>query len=130
MDKQVLLIEQMQALEKLGIDTTKASLYWIESFYFDEKNNNERIIMQSVSLIPTTNAIPTFTIQDILEILPKYLNVKDNTYFLTLMYDASKGVVISYCTEHIMNILHSEGSNNQLNAFFNMLIWCKQNNYI
>ena len=57
-----LSISQMQELIGLGIDTSKASLFWVESFYFDEKNNYERIITQSISLIPTINAISTFTL--------------------------------------------------------------------
>ena len=126
MEEQVLTIEEMKALQELGIDISKASLYWVESFYFNEKNNYERIITQSVSLIPTTNAVPTFTMQDILQLLPKYMNLNNKTYFLTLMYDVSNGVVISYCTEHINDILHPEYSSNQLTACYRMLTWLKK----
>lgn len=135
MNNQVLSIEQMQELIKSGVDVSKASMFWHPAFYringildYDGYEDIPRIKLENN--YDLANDIPTFTLQNILETLPKYLNVRDKIYFLTLMYDVSKGVVISYCTEHINDILHSEGSANQLNAAFNMLKWCKQNNYI
>lgn len=121
----------MQELIGLGIDTSKASLFWVESFYFDEKNNYERIITQSVSLIPTTNAIPTFTLQDILEMLPKNImhsnkqlktcNYKLCTFDNKVMYTFNS---FDQCW------LKCTYGKNLLEAAFNMLKWCKQNNYV
>lgn len=112
MNKQVLSAEQMQELIELGIDVSKASMYWVESFYFDEKNNNKRIIMQSVSLIPTTDAIPTFTLQDILEMLPDY-------YWIEKFSNI-------YKIKDVDGDTYFE-SKSLLEAAFNMLKWCKQN---
>lgn len=124
MEEQVLTIAEMQSLQELGIDTTKASMFWVK-----EKNkDNYYLAVQDGTLTPNTTCIPTFTMQDILQLLPKYMNLNNKTYFLTLMYDVSNGVVISYCTEHINNILHPEYSSNQLTACRRMLTWVKKMN--
>lgn len=137
MKEQVLSIEQMQELIDMGVDVSKASIYW--SVNKVNARGSKSDLMPPFLTFSKTNLtvgwasfeyIPTFTLQDILEMLIKYINVNDKVYFLTLMYDVSEGVVISYCSEHIMDILHSEGSSKQINAAFNMLKWCKQNNYI
>lgn len=133
MKSKVLSIEQMQELIKLGIDISKASLFWVESFYFDEKNNYKRIITQSVSLTPTTNAIPTFTLQDILEMLPKNITVdcgifKQVKFPLQIHYGLLEYSIpkLGLCTE----IIPKKGTSPLLQAAFNMLKWCKQNNFI
>ena len=126
MEEQVLTIAEMQSLQELGIDTTKASMFWVK-----EKNkDNYYLVVQDGTLTPNTTCIPTFTMQDILQLLPKYMNINNKTYFLTLVYDVNNGVVISYCTEHINDILHLEYSSNQLTAFRRMLTWVKKMNLI
>lgn len=61
MKNQVLSIEQMQHLKKLGVDTSKASCYW---WYAEGKNY---LYWGKCSDI---NGIPTFTLQDMLEMMP------------------------------------------------------------
>lgn len=115
MNNQVLSAEQMQELIDMGIDVSKASMYWVESFYFDEKNNNERIIMQSVSLIPTTDAIPTFTLYDILNLFTYYtLTVKGFFVKLSAMVDLDEE--------------HTIFGTSEIQVAFEMLKWCKINN--
>ena len=119
MEEQVLTIAEMQSLQELGIDTTKASMFWVK-----EKNkDNYYLAVQDGTLTPNTTCIPTFTMQDILQLLPKYMNINNKTYFLTLVYDVNNGVVISY-------ILHLEYSSNQLTACRRMLTWVKKMNLI
>lgn len=122
MEKQVLTIAEMQSLQELGIDTTKASMFWVKEINKD----NYYLVAQDGTLTPNTTCIPTFTMQDILQLLPKYMNINNKTYFLTLMYDVNNGIVISYCTEHINDILHPECSSNQLTACYRMLTWLKK----
>lgn len=122
MNNQVLSIKQMQELEELGIDTSKASMCWygtdeVEFVCFGtdmDKDCGDEIC-------------PTFTLQDILEILPsEWTFVKDyceesdrdpQTYFL-------------FIETGILHDKHGERGYTMLECAFNMLKWCKQNNYI
>lgn len=76
MNKQALSIEQMQHLQKLGVDTSKASMCWrrISRYANGEVANSPwRIILNNGSSKEYNveyETIPTFTLQDILELLP------------------------------------------------------------
>lgn len=74
--------------------------------------------------------LPTFTFFDAVKLLPKVIRKGEDTFFLSLLYDISDGVVITYSTEHIKKILHSTGSSNQIDALFEMIEWCKENKHI
>ena len=67
MENQVLSIEQMKHLQELGINTSKASMCWTL-----DCNYARRLVVHSVLSYDMTvkTAIPTFTLQDILELLP------------------------------------------------------------
>lgn len=67
MKNQVLSIEQMQHLQELGVDTSKASCYW---WYAEGKNY---LYWGKCSDI---NGIPTFTLQDMLYVIRE--NCDDN----------------------------------------------------
>lgn len=83
MKDQVLSIEQMRELIDLGIDTSKASIFWHHNVK-DGKGNDisknttpylsfnsfPRDIFQELGV--TVNIIPTFTLQDILTLLEPY----------------------------------------------------------
>ena len=62
MNKEVLSISQMEHLQELGLDTSKASCYiW-------EAEGKEYLYWGKCE---DANGIPTFTLPDILELLPK-----------------------------------------------------------
>lgn len=75
MENQVLSIEQMQHLYDLGVDNSKASMCWImqpgsnvyEVSVYDEYCHEMSCL----------NPVPTFTLQDMLEMMPKSITVKD-----------------------------------------------------
>lgn len=72
MNGQVLSIEQMQHLKELGIDTSKASCYiW-------EAEGKEYLYWGKCE---DANGIPTFTLPDILELLPKEICGNDITIY-------------------------------------------------
>lgn len=140
MNDQVLLIDQMQELVELGFGPDwihdHSSMMWVRypnpcTWAREDNPILTRLVPASGEYygIGDIDYIPTLTFHDLTKALPKFLNVGDKTYFLTLMYDISGGVVVSYCTEHIKEILHSEGNSNQTLAVFRMLKWCKEKNY-
>lgn len=113
MKDQVLSIEQMQELIDMGIDVSNASMCWN---YNDEKSYWALVINYTHSPYIEGEIVPTFILQDILEILPKpcYINCIDKDFYqceVTTNYGSS-----------------SSNGETPLIAAFNMLKWCKLNN--
>ena len=78
MEKQVLSIEQMQKLKELGVDTSKASMAWVKTKYAPDANYD--LGVYSSSLIQLYDVIPTFTLQDIIELMPEQIDGYPLTY--------------------------------------------------
>lgn len=135
MEKQVFSKEQMKEIESLGIDIrSNASMAWFPDMKWDKETNTTSVEYHYLGICQIISphywdtrdgkeTIPTFTFFDGVKILPKFINKGDEVYFLSLLYDASDGVVITYATEHIKKILHSTGSSNQIDALFEMIKW-------
>lgn len=142
----------MRELIELGIDTSKASMCWIltrsgvQFLIPNEENSTLGVTLENDFLID--QYIPTFTLQDIIEILPKEITYHTKTewngdihYFLHLgatmnEYDwkshQDHQYHICYYNQYYEDIeyLCDIKTHSLLEAAFNMLKWCKQNNYI
>lgn len=131
MEEQVLSIEQMRELQELGIDTYKASMCWYH-YYVGmytkgweclPKDIEDYVMIPKIDSADILERIPTFTLQDILEMLPRTIN-----------YDGSKRLRIVPPNEIEYTNYSLEGhftyGESLLDAAFNMLKWVKQNNYI
>lgn len=72
-EEQVLSIEQMKHLQKLGVDTSDASMCWVggEDTYEGQWN----LCIPNHFLMPYN--IPTYTIGDLIEKLPKHFYIKE-----------------------------------------------------
>lgn len=83
MKDQVLSIDQMRHLRDLNIDTSKASLYWVRrchGYKIDDNSTGEWFLslqkeFQVIGFM-SYEAIPTFTLQDLLNILPSRIYSK------------------------------------------------------
>lgn len=129
MKDQVLSIEQMQELEDIGIDVSKASMFWYKNNKFKQliPCSDRDTIKDWTNQHGENCVIPTFTLQDILEILPKVITTESDNFELYLN--------TFQCYTHYRDPKHdkslnAEYGNSILEAAFNMLKWCKQNNYI
>lgn len=129
MNKHVLSIEEMRELKELGINTSKASMCWntYDSFLIANDENLKDSFNYS-----DDDWIPTFTLQDILTILPTYITHNDGEY-------EYKWNIMPFGEEYVVQYLDTDGINpalvtmkdvSLLQACFNILKWCKQNNYI
>ena len=131
MENQVLTIEQMQELIAMDIDISKASCTWckVRAITPDRKGYSWMILPETLNKFDEEH-VPTFTLQDILEILPKYI---DN-YMLNIVPCCINNPVwmIEYINmdDEIEVLDEPIRENSILEAAFNMLKWCKQNNYI
>lgn len=132
MNEQVLSIKQMQELKKLGIDISKASMCWNTYDFFLIANNSD---LKDVFNYLDDDWMPTFTLQDILNILPKCIKTEDAIYTLFLCpNDLYDGYIVAYMDDS-NELTHLKGGSQYssvsfLEAAFNMLKWCKENNYI
>ena len=72
-EEQVLSIEQMKHLQELGVDTSDASMCWVAGEDADEVEWN--LIIPNNFLLPYK--IPTYTIGDLIEKLPKHFYIKE-----------------------------------------------------
>lgn len=87
MEEQVLSIEQMQELQELGIDISGASMCWLKDDIEQHVISvNSKDIIQS-ELTYYADFLPTFTLQDILKILPKCITKDTVKYQLKVITD-------------------------------------------
>lgn len=131
MKNKILTIEQMQELIALGIDTSKASMYW--GFHIsDLKKENPILVLHTNNFLFVIDYIPTFTLQDILEMLPPSVQGEpidefETSYSLNIDFSSKE---ISYYDYIWDRELISFEYDNLLYGAFQMLKWCKENKYI
>lgn len=134
MNNQVLSIEQMQELIELEIDTSKASCYWMEH------DNLDRGYIYSLHIGYCSkmggDCIPAFTLQDILEMLPTHIEVErkdmfgeEDNFWYELDINFEEKSISYHDFLHDVTLVDFD-YDNLLDGAFNMLKWCKQNNYI
>ena len=120
-EKQVCSIDQMEESGKLGFDITKASMTWIKYFKDDEwaltiHHNEEELRAVAV--------IPTFSVSDILEMLPKkiYDKVYEYEYVLFIVkYDYDWGIDYRCEDYYCMREVHSQNLRDALVAELKLL---------
>ena len=131
--KQVLSIDQMKHLRELGLDTSDASMHWqflptVESFFNGVLALEERPTL-FVSQPNMKHEYPAYTLQDILDKLPRSLNPFPSEQILFSW--TIGGNIISYrslggidpCFKHFTDDL-------LIDAAYEMLCWCVENGYI
>lgn len=126
----------MQHLKELGVDTSKATMCWI----IDEENKNNPFVVLRVDASDhvdiTTYSLPTFTLQDILDLLPAIIKV--NSYTISDIFWLELGMCrtnkslwyVQYRSikDYIYKTIHNE--NNLIDAAYEMLCWCVENGYV
>ena len=121
MSKQCLDIEQMKHLQELGLDTSNAYMSWI----VDESMKYKPFISLSFDSIEhvdqTTCAIYTFTLQDIIDLLPSNI---DGCYI-----EIGKRSV-SYSDYESARTVVLKRKRYLIDAAYEMLCWCIENGYV
>ena len=133
MRNQVLSIEQMQTLKNLGVDTSKASIYWIKQVngidiadHMDGEpflglHNGEQLMCAGFMRFET---IPTFTLYDIIQMLPDSIEINGVTCYLGFNKD-----FIEYISDFEDQSFILFGDN-MLENMYKILIWLLENKYI
>ena len=120
-EEQVLSIEQMKHLQELGVDTSDASMCWVagEDTSTDEEEWN--LCIPNNFLMPYN--IPTYTIGDLIEKLPKHINGwNDNRLVIDGDEDADYWYVV-YKNRYEHSETEYFDSENLLTALYNLLCW-------
>ena len=80
-EEQVLSIEQMYHLQELGVDTSDASMCWLD-FEDNEPMEVSVFVPQIMLGYATCKIYPTYTIGDLIEKLPKHFYIKEASIFM------------------------------------------------
>ncbi|MEG0949698.1 MAG: hypothetical protein RSF78_10155 [Bacteroidales bacterium] len=134
MKNQVLSVEQMQRLEELGVNTSKASMAFIKlpsvgKFEEDPVSNSQRIFEYIVAM----KYIPTFTLQDILNILPKKIDIyhNDSYYYFDLLWNGMfGGWSARYEYYDSIDGRVSFPDESPIQACYEALVWVAENGYL
>lgn len=139
MEQQVLSIEQMRHLQELGVDTSKASMYWNRIVRPSNKPNTEDVVVldwfvnthKEVMHTPfdRLDVVPAFTLQDILDLLPEEIYTEENELATLKIHFPNDGYwEFSYMGLHkCMEFFLEE---NVLDAAYEMLCWCIEQGYV
>ena len=95
-EEQVLSREQMKHLQELGVDTSDASMYWVRAKRIIGKQRNNALdnemgkwrLSLSKSIVHSVDwaveSVPTYTIGDLIEKLPKSIGIGYGEYDLEM----------------------------------------------
>lgn len=133
MRNQVLSVEQMLKLQRLGIDISSSGMCWCRLTKNEkwELKIHEDVIRQKRD--PRFwEIIPALTLQDIIKLLPLSIKPDPNaeTFYLNLY---------NYDLSYVVDYLNSEGDGSYvakisddsfIKAAYQMLLWCIENGYI
>lgn len=119
-EEQVLSIEQMKHLRELGVDTSDASMCWVA----DNEGESEEdwyVTIPNNFLMPY-NTIPTYTIGDLIEKLPKRIGI----YHLFIDWDRMQYISWSW-QETIFRRYFNFKDKPFINALYDCLCWVAEN---
>ena len=117
-EEQVLSIEQMKHLQELGVDTSDASMCWVAGEDADEVEWN--LIIPNNFLLPYN--IPTYTIGDLIEKLPKHFYIKEAQISMVAI-NGSGAFEVWY--DKVPKSSKSDGTIK--NALYKLLCWVAEN---
>ena len=113
-EEQVLSIEQMKHLQELGVDTSDASMCWVAGEDADEVEWN--LIIPNNFLLPYN--IPTYTIGDLIEKLPKHFYIKEAQISMVAINGSG---AFQVCYDKVPKSCKSDGTIKD--ALYKLLCW-------
>lgn len=137
MSKQILSIEQMKHLKELGVDISRASVSW----YRILRTGSDTVVTDWFTVFGTLSicaptmryeAMPTFTLQDILDVLPKDISREGCTWSASLYIDYENNRIVYGNTDRDgFEIYHEIMIEKDLiDAAYSMLCWVIDNKFV
>lgn len=141
--KQVLDVQQMQHLQELGLDTSNASMLYcdlydneyilVESKHRFDKEENA-ILLEGVrnSVIYCKKATPSYTLQDVLDALPKDISKDGCTWYASLYIDFENNRIAYGNTDRYGFEIYHEIiiEKDLIDAAYSMLCWAIENKFV
>ena len=121
-EEQVLSIEQMKHLQELGVDTSDASMCWLD--FEDNEPMEVSVFIPEVMLgYAQYKLYPAYTIGDLIEKLPKYFHAKENPIEMCAI-NGSGAFVVNY---HNIANTYIMKDDTIKNALYKLLCWVAEN---
>jgi hypothetical protein len=130
--KQVLSIDQMKHLRELGLDTSDASMCWCYALSYKNAKWELEIYEDVINQKRDSTfweIIPTYTLQDILDKLPKEIKTSTDTYWLTVSIYTNMWY-ICYSMSDEFDYYKEFSSVSLMDCAYDMLCCCIENEYI
>ena len=136
MSKQVLSVEQMQHLQELGLEMQETMLYWCrihDSRPRAATNNGKWTLCKGKNnpcvAIQHWEYIPAYTLQDVLDKLPRFVTYQYRSYDLIINMEQ---YTMEYFREaDLYTLVKVEFINtNLIDAACEMLCWCIKEGYV
>ena len=140
MTKQCLDVQQMQHLQELGLALKETLLYWtrcVDNNPCAETHYGEWTLVKGNNTPPTVGFtywqfIPAYTLQDILDVLPKDIARENYTWKASLYIDYENNRLTYGNTDRDGFEIYYEVSiyKNLIDAAYEMLCWAIEQGYI
>lgn len=124
--KQVLSIEQMKHLQELGLDTSDASM----CIEWRESDESKKVVTSLDADTYYDYYHETYTLQDILDKLPKEIKTSTDTYWLGISIYDCKEWYVCYSMSDEFDYYEEFKSRQLIDAAYEMLCWCIEKGYI
>ena len=129
MSKQCLDVQQMQHLQELGLDTSNASMGWINTPNGRDLTFNDEWINLDESIL---DPIPAYTLQDVLDALPKDISKDGCTWYASLYIDFENNRIAYGNTDRYGFEVYHEimVEKDLIDAAYSMLCWAIDNKFV
>lgn len=132
MSKQVLDVHQMQHLQEMGLKLKETMLYWVvyevghENNFVTTKENAMEVIDESCGMLPA------YTLQDVLDALPKDISKDGCTWYASLYIDFENNRIAYGNTDRYgFEIYHEIMIEKDLiDAAYSLLCWAIENKFV
>ena len=133
-EEKVLSREQMKHLQEVGVDTSDASMYWVRAKRMIGKQRNNCLdndmdkwrLSLSKSIVHSVDwaveSVPTYTIGDLIEKLPKHFYIKEAQISMVAI-NGSGAFQVWY--DKVPKSCKSDGTIK--NALYKLLCWVAEN---
>ena len=132
MSKQCLDVHQMQHLQELGLELKETKLYWVvyevghENNFVTTKENAMEVIDESCGMLPA------YTLQDVLDALPKEISKAGCTWYASLYIDFENNrIAYGNIDRYGFEVYHYFMIEKDLiDAAYSMLCWAIDNKFV